>query len=87
MLRKTFTSAFMLRSDRAPEMTAEQKIRGRDASVDQVLLVTGYSPEPMTSLATNELSASSLEAHGASPGAASGVCQLACISGAPWPST
>lgn len=87
MLRKTFTSAFMLRSDRAPEMTAEQKLRGRDATLDQVLLVTGYAPEPMTSLATNELSASSLEAHGAAPGAALGVCQLACISGAPWPST
>jgi hypothetical protein len=81
MLRKSFASAFMLRSEGAPEMTAEQKIRGRDASVDQVLLVTGYSPEAVTGLAKNELSADSLEAHGASPGAIPGIFQLACISG------
>ncbi len=82
MLRKGFTSAFMLRSERAPEMTAEQRIRGRDASVDRVLLATGYSPELMAGLAQNELSASSLEAHGASPGITSGVFQLACLSNA-----
>ena len=83
MLRKGFASAFMLRSERAPEMTAEQRIRGRDASVDLVLLVTGYSPELMAGLAQNELSANSLEAHGASPGITSGVFQLACLSSAP----
>ena len=33
MQRKGITSAFTLRSDRAPEMTAEQRIRGRDASM------------------------------------------------------
>src|SRR5438552_8474166 len=73
MQRKGFTSAFMLRSERVPEMTAEQRIRGRDASVDLALLVTGYSPELMADLAQNELCASSLEAHGASPGITSGV--------------
>ena len=83
MQRKGFTSAFMLRSERVPEMTAEQRIRGRDASVDLALLVTGYSPELMADLAQNELCASSLEAHGASPGITSGVYQLACLSGAP----
>ena len=83
MLRKGVTSAFMLRSERAPEMTAEQRIRGRDAGVDRALLVTGYLPELMAGLAQNELGASSLEAHGASPGATSGVYQLACLSGAP----
>ncbi len=85
MLRKTFTSAFMLRSDRAPEMTAEQKIRGRDATVDQVLLVTGYSPEAMSALTQHELRANSLEAQGAAPGAIVNVCQLACISSAALP--
>ena len=83
MLRKGVTSAFMLRSERAPEMTAEQRIRGRDAGVDRALLVTGYLPELMAGLAQSELGASSLEAHGASPGATSGVYQLACLSGAP----
>jgi hypothetical protein len=81
MLRKGFTSAFMLRSDRAPEMTAEQRIRGRDAGVDRVLLATGYSPALMASLAENELGARPLESHGAMPGVISGVYQLACVSG------
>jgi hypothetical protein len=83
MQRKGFTSAFVLRSDRAPEMTAEQQIRGRDATVDLVLLATGYLPQLMASLAQNELGAGSLEAHGASPGSTSGVFQLACLSSAP----
>jgi hypothetical protein len=82
MQRKGITSAFTLRSDRAPEMTAEQRIRGRDASVDRVLLVTGYSPEPVAGLAQDDLRANNLEAHGASPGATSGVFLLACLSGA-----
>jgi len=82
MLRKGFASAFMLRSDRAPEMTAEQRIRGRDASVDLVLLATGYAPELMAGLAQNELAANALESHGALPGATSGVFQLACLSSA-----
>jgi hypothetical protein len=83
MQRKGFTSAFLLRSEREPEMTAEQRIRGRDASVDQALLVTGYRPELITDLAEKELGANSLEAHGASPRAISGVYQLACVARAP----
>ena len=85
MQTKGFTSAFLLRSDRAPEMTAEQRIRGRDAGVDRVLLATGYSPELMESLAQNDLCADNLEAHGALPGTTSGVFRLACLSGAPRP--
>lgn len=78
--RKGFASALMLRSDRAPEMTAEQQIRGRDAGVDQVLLVTGYSAELMNELAVHALGTDSLEAHGASPGTHSAVYRLACLS-------
>lgn len=81
--RKGFTSAFMFRSERQPEMTVEQQIRGRDATVDRVLLVTGYRPELVTALAEKELGAGSLEAHGASPGTISGIYQLACIADAP----
>jgi hypothetical protein len=81
MMRKGFASAFVLRSDRAPEMTVEQQIRGPDASVDQVVLVTGYSPEPMAALAQNELSADALESQGALPGTALGIFQLAALSG------
>ncbi|MEO8751403.1 MAG: hypothetical protein ABI624_01865 [Casimicrobiaceae bacterium] len=82
LLRKGFASAFLLRSERAPEMTAEQRIRGRDASVDLVLLVTGYSQDAVADLAHVELCANSLERHGAAPGAISGVYQLACLSAA-----
>jgi hypothetical protein len=83
MRRQGITSAFMLRSDRAPEMTAEQRIRGRDADVDLVLLVTGYSLDTMAELAQRGLGAKSVEAHGALPGTAStSIFQLACLSSA-----
>ncbi len=85
MQTKGFTSAFLFRSDRAPEMTAEQRIRGRDGSVDLVLLATGYSTELMEGLAQNALCADNLEAHGALPGTTSGVFRLACLSGVPQP--
>lgn len=83
MLRKGIASAFMLRSDRAPEMTAEQRIRGRDASVERVLLVTGYSNDLMKELAISNLGADSFETHGASPGTISDSYQLACLCDAP----
>ncbi len=79
--RRGFASAFTFRTDRAPEMTAEQKIRGRDASVEAVLLATGYSADLMNELAATELSADAFEAHGASPGTVAGVYHLACLSG------
>jgi hypothetical protein len=81
--RRGFASAFMLGSDRAPELTAEQRIRGRDASVELVLLVTGYSPELMKELAVTDLCADCFQAHGASPGATSDVDQLSCLSDSP----
>jgi len=80
--RSGFASAFKLRSDRAPEMTAEQRIRGRDAGVESVLLVTGYSPDLMKELAVTDLCANSFEVHGASPGTTSDVYRLACLSDA-----
>jgi len=80
--RRGITSAFTFRSDRAPEMTAEQRIRGRDANVDLALLITGYSHESIGMLATHELCAKSLEGHGASPDAATVTYQLACLSSA-----
>jgi hypothetical protein len=83
MQRRGCTSAFMLRSESAHVMTAEDRIGGRDASVDRVLLVTGYSTELIAGLPQNELCASSFAARGASPGTTSGVYQLACLSGAP----
>lgn len=81
--RQGFASAFILRSDRAPEMTAEQRIRGRDASIEWVLLVTGYSSQLMKELAITDFCADCFQAHGASPGATSDVYQLGCLSDSP----
>jgi len=80
--RTGIASAFLFRSARPPEMTAEQRIRGRDAGVALALLVTAYVPDVVAELAADELSAKSLAAHGASPDVASGTFQLACLSGA-----
>jgi hypothetical protein len=77
--RRGFASAFLFRSDRMPEMTAEQQLRGRDATVDRVLLVTGYSPDLVEQLAATELAAGALEKHGAAEGTTSGIYRLACL--------
>jgi hypothetical protein len=77
--RTGFASVYMLRSDRVPEMTAEQRIRGPDASVESVLLATGHSTDLMKELSATDLSSDAFEEHGASPGTKSDVYQLACI--------
>lgn len=77
--RNGFSSAMVFKSDGAPAMTAEQIIRGRDASVDWVLLVTSYSADCISSLAHAELSAESLISQGADSAAISDVYRLACL--------
>lgn len=59
------TSAHMLEAALAPQSTAEQRIRGNDSGVDWVVLVTGFSPAKMLSLARNELAKEQFERHGA----------------------
>jgi hypothetical protein len=78
--RRGVCSMHGLRSGRMPEMTAEQRIRGRDANVDCVLFVTGHSVEAIDALAVNELAPAALEAHGAAAGAATSSVSLACLS-------
>ena len=78
--RRGFASAFLFRSGGAPEMTVEQKIRGRDAGAEWVLLATGYSADLMNELAATDLAAGAFEAHGASSGTISVAYQLACLS-------
>lgn len=48
-----------------PAMTNEQRIRGADAGVDWALLATGYSRDPLASLAHADLGATPLQEHGA----------------------
>jgi len=79
MRQRGLTSAHRFRSGHAPEMTAEQRIRGRDATVDHVLVVTGYSGELIASAAREALSADVMESHGALPGVATCTYELDCL--------
>ncbi len=82
MQRSGLCSIHSLRTGPMPEMTAEQRLRGRDQTVDQVFFVTGYSPEAIDALAAQELAPAALEDLGASPGADPRVVSLACLSNA-----
>ncbi len=77
--RRGITSAFVLRSARTPDMTVEQRIRGGDAGVDTVLLLTAYSSECLQDLSATKLASVSLEAHGAATQVQSGIYALACL--------
>ena len=45
-------------------MTTEQRIRGADAGVDWILLVTGYGDDTVAGLAQADLSRAKIERHG-----------------------
>lgn len=68
--------ARLLESAATPPMTKEQAIRGKDASISSVLLLTGYSPDSLLRIAGAELSAAQFEQHGASIEAARGHYRL-----------
>ncbi|SDH76221.1 DUF4286 family protein [Propionivibrio dicarboxylicus] len=57
-------SAHQFEAALTPEMTKEQRIRGKDSGVDWVLLVTGYDKDAVGELAAAELSVTELERHG-----------------------
>jgi hypothetical protein len=76
--RPGIVSACMLGSEGKPPMTAEQELRGRDAGVDRVILVSGYAQERLEELCGDGLDARSLEARGAVPGSIAGLYRLAC---------
>ena len=57
-------SAHLFEAALTPEMTQEQRIRGKDGGVDWVLLVTGYDEAAVANLAENTLSTRSLEERG-----------------------
>ena len=62
-----YASAHVLESAIAPPMTGEQQLRGRDAGVDTVLVVSGYDAGFVDRIAAAELGASRFEAHGCAP--------------------
>ena len=76
--RPGIAGAMLLSSARAPEMTAEQQLRGRDAPVDWVLLVSGHSLEAVVDVAERDLAVHAIGAHGAH-GQPTRVYRLACL--------
>jgi hypothetical protein len=68
-------SAQLLQAAAKPEMTAEQRIRGQDAALEWVLLVTGYDADSVTAL-LKTFSSDQLERQGAAPGALAAIYQL-----------
>lgn len=57
-------SAHLFEAALTPEMTQEQRIRGKDNGVDWVILITGYDARVISELAVNELSLAELECRG-----------------------
>ena len=71
---KGLTGAQLLESQPMPgAQTTEQKIRGKDAAADWILLVCGYDAQAVQAIADGPLSDDMLVAHGASRGAARGL--------------
>jgi hypothetical protein len=69
-------SAHLFEAALTPQITNEQRIRGKDAAVDCALLVTGYSAESVTSLIQTELREHQFEHRGA-VGVSVGVYRIA----------
>ena len=70
--------ALLLVADAEPPMTVEQSLRGRDAKVDTVLLVTGYDAPFIEAVQAGPLSAAELRAHGTADQIVHGRYRLAC---------
>ena len=70
--------ALLLVADAEPPMTVEQSLRGRDAKVDTVLLVTGYDAPFIEAVQAGPLSAAELRAHGTADEIVHGRYRLAC---------
>lgn len=69
-------SAHMLEPAATPPMTKEQEIRGKDADIAWVLLVTGYSASALSRISENELSPGQFARHGAFGDAVKGSYRL-----------
>jgi hypothetical protein len=69
-------SAYLFEAALTPQITNEQRIRGKDAAVDCALLVTGYGGESVTRLMQTELHENQFESRGAL-GVSSGVYRMA----------
>jgi len=73
--RRGLTGAHLLESQPmlTTTQTAEQKIRGKDAQADWVVLISGHDADAVKAVLTNELSADAFATHGASPDRVEGL--------------
>jgi hypothetical protein len=76
--RRGFAGAWMLVASAQPPMTAEQAIRGRDAAVDAVVLVSSYTAGLLDDVQRKDLGQHALEARGARAGIVYGRYRFAC---------
>ncbi len=74
--RPGLASAHLFEAALTPRMTGEQSIRGKDASVDRVLVVTGYRPETVLSVSEHELSCERFAQHHAAHGRVRGIYRM-----------
>ena len=76
--RRGFANACTLAAAVQPPMTSEQSLRGRDATVDGVVLVSSYAAGMLDALQGDDLASQTLEMRGAKPGIAYGRYAFAC---------
>lgn len=69
-------SAHVLEPAAKPPMTKEQELRGKDSEMGCLLIVTAYSPDALTRIASDELGAQAFERHGAAVSVTSGTYGL-----------
>ncbi len=76
--RPGIASARIFTASLTAPMTREQQIRGKDAGLHSMVLVTGYEPDAVAALADNDLGTERFVAHGAAAaGFARGIYQHA----------
>jgi hypothetical protein len=78
--RQGCVSASLLQSiPQTAAPTAEQMLRGGDASADRVIVVSGYATEVLERIAGDELGEAALTARGAAAGSIARCYRLACL--------
>ena len=78
--RKGLVAACLMRAIEQPgALTTEQRLRGGDAAPEWIALLNGYSGDAIAAVAAQELSESTLLAHGALPGSVSRLYRLAYV--------
>lgn len=75
-VKRGVASAYMLEPAATPPMTKEQRIRGKDADIPWVLLVTGYDAGMLSHISGDDLRTEQFERYGASKDSVRGNYRL-----------